>query len=54
MGEWLERRSYRGGIFWREVVKYSRKYIYGKLDGGNGWSKPKGYTTVFIIKIMVI
>ena len=30
-----------GGIFWSEVVKYSRKYIYGELDGGNGWSKPK-------------
>ena len=23
-----------GGIFWREVVKYSKYYVWGELDGG--------------------
>ena len=29
-----------GGIFWREVVKYSKQYVWGELDGGNGWRQP--------------
>ena len=29
-----------GGIFWREVVKYNKQYVWGELDGGNGWRKP--------------
>ena len=23
-----------GGIFWSEVVKYSKQYVWGELDGG--------------------
>jgi len=30
-----------GGIFWRRIVKYSKEYVWGELDGRNGWRKPK-------------
>ena len=34
MSDSIQGEQIWGGIFWREVVKYSKQYVWGELDGG--------------------